>query len=70
MFLIYTLSTLCISYLIFDFISKKIKIIDKTNRILFFFTILNKNKLKLKNINISLFKPDVKKLREGNNNKE
>ena len=37
MFLIYTLSTLCISYLIFDFISKKIKIDSLTFNLFFFF---------------------------------
>ena len=45
----------------------KINKIDKISKKFLFSNKLNRNKLKLKNINISLFKPDVKKLSEGYN---
>ena len=47
---------------------RKAKIIDNTSKLFFLFNKLYKNKLKLKKINISLFKPDVKKFSDGINN--
>jgi len=48
-------------------LTNKINKIEKINKKLFLFTKLNKKRLKPKNTNISLLRPDVKKLKDGNN---